>query len=73
MPAHLPNAPEATRQLSARAEGEGFDTEVARFFGADVVNEDEVPTLIESAELGKSARARAQERASRPAPNVRIR
>lgn len=71
MPDVLPDAPEEARQLSSRGEGQGYDTEVARFFGAEVgspseevpVDEDAVPTLIDSADLGRAARARARARA----------
>jgi len=61
MPRDL-HAPPTTRALSVREDGEGYDTQVARFFGADVAVEEEADTLIESAELGRSARDRARDR-----------
>ncbi len=63
MPKQLPDAPEDTRQLSERTEGDGYDTQVARFFGADVPPEEDGDTLIESADLGRTARERARDRA----------
>ena len=63
------HAPPTTRALSAREDGEGFDTQVARFFGADVPSEEEADTQIESADLGRSARSRARDRVrSTPKP-----
>jgi len=62
MPQDLLDAPPSARALSAREDGAGFDTHVARFFGAEVGSEEEADTLIESAELGRSARTRARER-----------
>jgi hypothetical protein len=67
MPKQLPDAPDDTRQLAARGEGDGYDTQIARFFGADVPpvvdDGEEADTQIESAELGRTARDRARERA----------
>jgi len=67
MPKHLPDAPAETRALSERDDGDGYDTEVASFFGAAVPErvpkrDDEVDTLVESADLGQSARDRARRR-----------
>ena len=62
MPDALPDSPPTTRALSAREGGEGFDTQVARFFGADVGSEEEADTQIESADFGRSARDRARTR-----------
>jgi hypothetical protein len=62
MPVDLPQATPATRALSAREDGDGFDTQVASFFGAELATEEEADTLIESADLGRSARHRARDR-----------
>ena len=69
MPAELPLATDDQRELAAS--GEGYDTEIARFFGAIAVQDEEVPTLIESAELGKQARQRALRRASEKPARLR--
>jgi len=66
MPKQLPDAPDDTRALAARDDGDGYDTEIASFFGPDDAatprGDDEVPTLIESADLGRTARDRARQR-----------
>lgn len=61
MPAELPLATDDQRALAEN--GEGYDTEIARFFGALGTRDEEVPTQIESADLGKQARERALRRA----------
>lgn len=63
MPQQLPDAPADTRELASRPDGDGFDTQVARFFGADVANEEEVDTLIDAPpEMARAARDRIRER-----------
>ena len=56
------HAPPTTRALSARDNGEGYDTQIARFFGADVPTEEQADTQIESADFGRSARSRSRDR-----------
>lgn len=70
MPSDLPYATEDQKQLAERDGANGYDTEVARFFGAHhgrasdaFPEEDSVPTDIDGGDLGRSARERAVERA----------
>jgi hypothetical protein len=69
MPAELPLATEDQRALAASEKG--YDTEVARFFGAIPVRDEDVPTQIESAELGRQARDRALKRAQEKPARLR--
>jgi len=72
MPKQLPDAPEDTRALAARDDGDGYDTQIASFFGAAPTPDEESPTLIESADFGRTARDRARHRTQvRPATMVR--
>jgi hypothetical protein len=72
MPTNLPHANDAQRQLAERDKGEGFDTQVAEFFGA-IIDEEVIPTEIEEPrDFAKAARQRIQERATKgPVPIIR--
>ena len=66
MPRVLPDADQDLKELASREDDEGFDTQVAVFFGADVPD-DEEPTQIVGGDFGERARERAMSRAERTA------